>query len=139
MSSEDLKDVHFLQSHEAGNTASDTGSSGTGSGSASNMVVAVRLRPLSLVEEMNGQSRCCRALGNTMVQIRKAGVMNAVLKTQMQDTIHDFAFDHVFDENTDQAFVYEEILKNKLPNFLRGENVTVFAYGATGKAAHFLP
>ena len=43
-----------------------------------------------------------------------------------------FAFDRVFDDNTNQADVYEGTTKCLLDNVLDGYNATVFAYGATG-------
>ena len=43
-----------------------------------------------------------------------------------------FGFDRVFDENTNQADVYEATTKNLLDSVLDGYNATVFAYGATG-------
>lgn len=43
-----------------------------------------------------------------------------------------FAFDRVFDENTNQGDVYEATTKSLLDSVLDGYNATVFAYGATG-------
>ena len=43
-----------------------------------------------------------------------------------------FAFDRVYDENANQADVYEGTTKQLLDSVLDGYNATVFAYGATG-------
>lgn len=43
-----------------------------------------------------------------------------------------FAFDRVFDDNTQQADVYEATTRPLLDSVLEGYNATVFAYGATG-------
>lgn len=43
-----------------------------------------------------------------------------------------FAFDRVFDDNTEQREVYEGTTKQLLDSVLDGYNATVFAYGATG-------
>lgn len=43
-----------------------------------------------------------------------------------------FAFDRIFDDNTDQREVYEGTTKQLLDSVLDGYNATVFAYGATG-------
>lgn len=43
-----------------------------------------------------------------------------------------FAFDRVFDDNTNQSEVYEGTTKHLLDSVLDGYNATVFAYGATG-------
>ncbi|CAK6973398.1 kinesin-like protein KIF18A [Scomber scombrus] len=43
-----------------------------------------------------------------------------------------FVFDHVFDENSTQADIFESTTKLVLDGVMNGFNCTVFAYGATG-------
>lgn len=43
-----------------------------------------------------------------------------------------FAFDRVFDDNTNQSDVYEATTRGLLDSVIDGYNATVFAYGATG-------
>lgn len=43
-----------------------------------------------------------------------------------------YAFDHVFDEDTHQEHVYDKTTKPIIKYVMDGYNATVFAYGATG-------
>jgi kinesin family protein 18/19 len=56
----------------------------------------------------------------------------SVVPTSKKTKDQVFAFDRVFDENTNQADVYEGTTKQLLDSVLDGYNATVFAYGATG-------
>ena len=56
----------------------------------------------------------------------------SVVPTAKRTKDQTFAFDRVFDENTNQGDVYEATTKGLLDNVLDGYNATVFAYGATG-------
>lgn len=97
---------------------------------SSNVVVAVRIRPLSSAEIGAGQKSCCQAMGN-VVAIKKDGDAGQYLKSQ-QLSISEYAYDIVFDENSTQKDVYDGTAKKFIPKVLNGENVTIFAYGATG-------
>lgn len=98
--------------------------------SNSNVVVAVRIRPLSSSETSTGQKSCCQAIGN-VVAIKKDGEAGQYLKSQ-QLSINEYAYDAVFDENCSQQDVYDGTAKPFVNKVLNGENVTIFAYGATG-------
>lgn len=98
--------------------------------SNSNVVVAVRIRPLSTSETSSGQKSCCQAIGN-VVAIKKDGEAGQYLKSQ-QLSINEYAYDAVFDENCSQQDVYDGTAKPFVNKVLNGENVTIFAYGATG-------
>lgn len=98
--------------------------------SNSNVVVAVRIRPLSSSETSTGQKSCCQAIGN-VVAIKKDGEAGQYLKSQ-QLSINEYAYDAVFDENCSQKDVYDGTAKPFVNKVLNGENVTIFAYGATG-------
>ncbi|KAI9216602.1 P-loop containing nucleoside triphosphate hydrolase protein [Blastocladiella britannica] len=43
-----------------------------------------------------------------------------------------FAFDKIFDEQAGNDFIYQSTLASAIPRLLEGENVSLFAYGATG-------
>ncbi len=45
---------------------------------------------------------------------------------------HSFKFDYVYDEESTQAFVYENTAKPAVVSTLEGYNATVIAYGQTG-------
>lgn len=56
----------------------------------------------------------------------------SVVPTSKKTKDQVFAFDRVFDENTNQSDVYEGTTRQLLDSVLDGYNATVFAYGATG-------
>lgn len=51
--------------------------------SSRNMVVAVRIRPLSKKEELSGLKSCCQTIGDKLVAIKKEGDAGGYLKSQM--------------------------------------------------------
>jgi kinesin family protein 18/19 len=95
------------------------------------ILVAVRLRPLSVKEISLGIQSCCQSVDQSLVAIKKFGEIGGYLKSQ-QASVNDYAFDVAFDENASQLEVYERTAKPFIKNAIAGENVTVFAYGATG-------
>lgn len=94
------------------------------------MVVAVRVRPLNTKEIESGAKSCCQIINNSIISIKKEG-NGGYLKSE-QAIINEYAFDACFDESSTQVEVYEQTAKPFLPNLLKGLNVTVFCYGATG-------
>ncbi|GMH54382.1 hypothetical protein TrRE_jg6810, partial [Triparma retinervis] len=103
----------------------------TASINGDNMLVAVRMRPLSKKELQSGQKSCCEVMGNKIVAITKAKKPGAVLKSEM-GSVNEYQFDEAFDANVPQYEVYQRTAKRLIPSVLEGFNVTVFAYGATG-------
>jgi hypothetical protein len=63
--------------------------------------------------------------------ITKEGDSTAYLKSQAASE-SEFAFDAVFDEHASQIEVYNKSAKPYVEKVILGENVTIFAYGATG-------
>jgi hypothetical protein len=100
-------------------------------GAEPNMIVAVRVRPLSSEEKSKGLKSCCTVLNGKVVAIKKEGDPSGYLRSQMA-SINDYGFDAAFDENSTQTEVYEKTAKGFIKNVIKGLNVTVFAYGATG-------
>ena len=96
-----------------------------------NMLVAVRMRPLSSKEKAKGEKSCCQVIGDKIVAITKAQRPGAVLKSEM-GSVNEYQFDEAFNENVSQEEVYKRTAKRIIPSVLEGFNVTVFAYGATG-------
>lgn len=95
------------------------------------IMVAVRIRPLSQKEIDSGLKPCCHRLENSnIVTISQASVAGSYLKSQA-GTLNEYAFDAVFDSSSSQRNVYERTAKPFITKALSGENVTVFAYGAT--------
>lgn len=93
--------------------------------------VSVRIRPLSSAEILSGIQPCCTATSNSSLVISKVGDSGAYLKSQ-SGSAFNFAFDAVFDETASQTDVYNKSAKPYVVKAIQGENVTIFAYGATG-------
>ena len=95
--------------------------------------VAVRIRPLSIKEKERGCQPCCHAdSGDNSVCIVRSGDRTAYLKSQVENSVMQYKFDTVYDETATQLDVFNCSVKKYIPKVLKGENVTVFAYGATG-------
>ena len=93
--------------------------------------VSVRIRPLSSTERSNGIQSCCNATSGSSLVISKSGDTGAYLKSQASSS-SEFAFDAVFDDSVSQTEVYNKTAKPYVVKAVLGENVTIFAYGATG-------
>ena len=91
----------------------------------------MRIRPLSTKEKSSGIQSCVQAISDSIVAIRKSGDLNGYLKSQ-QAAINEYAFDVAFDENSTQTEVFERTAQPFISTVIEGQNVTVFAYGATG-------
>lgn len=98
---------------------------------SSGIHVAVRIRPLSQHEISSGRHSCCQTIGDSTVIISKEGDNSAYLKSQVS-SIHEYAFDAVFDGSSTQEEVYNKTAKPYIHKAIMGENVTIFAYGTTG-------
>jgi kinesin family protein 18/19 len=98
---------------------------------ASNVLVAVRVRPLNANEISAGVKPCVQRLGETVLAIKRNGDATQYLKSQ-QLCINEYEYDVVFDENSPQQDIYEQTAKSYIPKLINGQNLTVFAYGATG-------
>ena len=103
----------------------------TASINGDNMLVAVRMRPLSKKEKASGETSCCEVIGSKIVAITKAKKAGAVLKSEM-GSVNEYQFDEAFDAKVPQQEVYERTAKRLIPSVLEGFNVTVFAYYSHG-------
>ncbi|KAG9325345.1 hypothetical protein KVV02_006985 [Mortierella alpina] len=81
--------------------------------------VALRVRPLTLQEQISNCSECISYVPNEP----QIGIVGSD---------KSFTFDHVFDEESTQRQVYEECAKELVERFIEGFNVTILAYGQTG-------
>ncbi|PIA19720.1 kif21a protein, partial [Coemansia reversa NRRL 1564] len=89
----------------------------------STVKVALRIRPLSPQEHINGETECVTQL---------PGVPQIVIGADRA-----FTFDHVFSPEVGQEQVYEESIRPLVLQFLQGYNATVLAYGQTGSGKTF--
>ncbi|KAF9132071.1 Kinesin-like protein kif21b, partial [Mortierella sp. 14UC] len=81
--------------------------------------VALRVRPLTLQEQISNCSECISYVPNEP----QIGIVGSD---------KSFTFDYVFDEECNQRHVYEECAKELVERFIEGFNVTILAYGQTG-------
>ncbi len=102
---------------------------------SSNIMVAVRVRPLTK-REMRHSSELAKAIGGNCVVVRDPTPDDDVLR-QNRSREKRYAFDHVFDKNATQEKVYQETTSFLVDGLLSGFNATVFAYGATGAGKTF--
>lgn len=100
----------------------------------SNIMVAVRLRPMWKKESEAGEYPIVRVLDRNLVILRDpADVMNeekVLGKNRTKEK--QYAFDVAFDDETSQLDVFKNTTKFLCEGVLNGYNSTVFAYGQTG-------
>lgn len=107
---------------------------GTLETSPSNMVVAVRMRPLGNKEIEREEFEIVRIMDKKLVilmdPLELMNAKGALGKNRSKEK--QYAFDFAFDENTEQKEIFEKTTKFLVEGILEGYNATVFAYGATG-------
>ncbi len=123
--------ISTMDNHSISGETTHTISTCASNVALANVVVAVRIRPLSSSEISSGMKTCCQMVGDSVVAIRKNGDAMQYLKSQ-QLSINEYGYDVVFDESSTQYEVFHNTAKPYLSRLLDGQNVTVFAYGATG-------
>lgn len=65
-------------------------------------------------------------------EIKEGGRQRDISNNPNICTYHTFKFDHVYDDQASQKFVYENTAKPAVLSVLEGYNATVLAYGQTG-------
>jgi len=94
-------------------------------GDAVNVKVALRCRPLSKKELSEGDRSIFEKDGNVARLQDPDGRQNG-------GSPIEFGFDHVYDADSTQLQVYEDVGKPVVDAAFQGFNTTVFAYGQTG-------
>ncbi|XP_061823774.1 kinesin-like protein KIF22 [Nerophis lumbriciformis] len=95
----------------------------SGSKKASQVRVAVRLRPFMGQQDERGERPCVRGLDSQNLEIINWRNASETVK---------YHFDVFHGEQTTQQEVFLSSVKPILPHILRGQNASVFAYGPTG-------
>ena len=102
--------------------------------SSSNIIVAVRVRPLSAKEKTRGAYACIVVQDGKQINVNdpddKMGGIDYLRLDKTKDKA--YAFDHAFETAITQQAVFEGTAQRVIPDVLRGCNACVFAYGATG-------
>eukprot|EP00743_Colponemidia_sp_Colp-15_P005744 GILK01006174.1.p1 GENE.GILK01006174.1~~GILK01006174.1.p1 ORF type:complete len:1244 (-),score=306.03 GILK01006174.1:383-4114(-) len=100
----------------------------------SNILVAVRCRPMSLKERVANHREIVKILDGKVVVL-----LDPVTESGTEDVLRinrsrekQYAFDYAFDATTRQEEVYLHTTKFLMDGIINGYNATVFAYGATG-------
>ncbi|CAD8091684.1 unnamed protein product [Paramecium primaurelia] len=104
----------------------------------SNILVAIRVRPLSQKEKSLSEFETIKILDNKMIVLmdpEQERDEDLLRKNRLKET--NFAFDFVFDQWAPQQMIYENTTEFLLEGVFEGYNTTVFCYGATGSGKTF--
>lgn len=102
--------------------------------SISNIMVAVRLRPMWKKESEAGEYSIVRVLDRKLVILRDPAEVANEEKVLGKNRSKEkqYAFDYAFDDSTQQLEVFKNTTMFLCDGVLNGYNSTVFAYGQTG-------
>ncbi len=102
--------------------------------STNNMIVAVRMRPLSKKEIEAEEFEIIRVMDRKLVilmdPLELMNAKGALGRNRSKEK--QYAFDLAFDQDTPQKEIFEKTTRHLVEGILEGYNATVFAYGATG-------
>lgn len=98
----------------------------------SNVLVALRVRPLLPKEIKRGDANLIRVMDNKMVVLMDPGTDEDDFLRRNRSREARYAFDLAFPESAPSSTVYESTTRFLLEGIMQGFNATVFAYGATG-------
>ena len=90
--------------------------------------VVIRCRPMSKNEIRDGRDR-------VVSMIHDKGEI--LVQRQTDDVPKQFTFDHVYDWNSRQDNVFDDVAYPIIENVMDGYNGTIFAYGQTGTGKTF--
>ena len=99
----------------------------------SNILVAVRCRPLSTKEKLKQSQKSAKIIDEKIVVLTdvSAAKPEEVFR-QARSKEKTYAFDYAFDEGCGQQYIFERTTKFLIDGIMQGYNASVFAYGATG-------
>eukprot|EP00736_Rhodelphis_marinus_P000543 Rmarinus@m.12582 len=100
-------------------------------GGASNILVAVRVRPMSKREKQNRYNDIVKVLDRKVVVVDDDTWKDDVLRSH-RTREKRYAFDYAFEPTATQQEVYNGTSSFLIDGVVNGFNATVFAYGATG-------
>ena len=101
-------------------------------GGESNILVAVRCRPMNAREEACGHDSVVKVMDGSMVVVTDPPAKENDFLRANKTREKRYAFDHAFDEKTPQESIFKSTTKLLIDGVMNGYNATVFAYGATG-------
>lgn len=106
-------------------------------GGRSNIICAVRVRPLSSNEAKKREEEVVSCFDGTNIVVKDPGHTATNQMRQKRLRERKYAFDSVFAPGVGTDKVYTGTVRHLLDGVLSGYNATVFAYGATGSGKTF--
>ena len=106
----------------------------------SNILVAVRLRPMLMKEVEQGQFNLIKMLDDKVVILQDPQDLSEQYTSELRKKRtrqKQYAFDYAFDQDAQQEKVFNLTTRFLIEGILNGYNSTVFAYGATGAGKTF--
>ena len=99
-----------------------------------NILVAVRVRPLSHKERQRQSTKSVKVLDEKLVILKDESELGpeAAFRIGNRSKEQTYAFDIAFDEDASQKYVFEKSTNFLIDGIVGGYNGSVFAYGATG-------
>lgn len=116
--------MNLASSPKGGNIQSDQG--------VSNILVAVRCRPLSQAEKKKNETKTVFILDLNLIVI-----IDPYATANKRNKEKHYKFDHVLNENSTQDEVFGKTCEGLINGVLEGYNSTIFAYGPTGSGKTF--
>uniref|UniRef100_A0A1I8H8V5 Kinesin-like protein n=1 Tax=Macrostomum lignano TaxID=282301 RepID=A0A1I8H8V5_9PLAT len=98
-----------------------------------NLMVCVRIRPISEEEILNGSNVIAHTVDERVVVLLDPSEDPDDILRANRSRERQFVFDRAFDCNSTQEEVYESTTKFLIDTVTNGYNATVFAYGATDR------
>jgi kinesin family protein 18/19 len=126
---------------EMADTDTENHVKGLQSGEA-NIMVSVRIRPISKTDQKKGLFPIVKAIDSKFVTVQDPMTIrndSEFASNQVSGGVKEkqYAFDYVFDEDTEQKTVFDKTTKFLVEGVVDGYNATVFTYGATGAGKTF--
>ena len=106
----------------------------------SNILVAVRLRPMLMKEVEQGQFNLIKMLDDKVVILQDPQDLSEQYTSELRKKRtrqKQYAFDYAFDQDAQQEKVFNLTTQFLIEGILNGYNSTVFAYGSTGAGKTF--
>lgn len=106
-------------------------------GGKSNIICAVRVRPVSENERKKREEEVVSVFNQTNIVVKDPGHMATNQMRQKRLRERKYAFDSAFAPGVGTDVVYKATVRHLIDGVLQGYNATCFAYGATGSGKTF--
>ncbi|CAG9772401.1 unnamed protein product [Ceutorhynchus assimilis] len=89
------------------------------------------------IKKPNADTKIYTIEDNTLICTVPEGSFAARNKRDGSTVLRKFKFSSIFDPDASQEYVFDSIIKEKIVDFINGNNSTVLAYGASGSGKTF--